>query len=279
MATNKSPWVRNIFGADQPLIILGLVQAGSTQAIKKGEICTFNETSGYFIPVDAAADYIYSLAISNEEQKAADSARYMEFIAIREGDVFEFQLDAARQAAYGDCLELTASDSQKLTYDADGNGVAFVVGRQNYPETGTTLRNISYAEVSFHPEFSYLYKNMVPRGLKKIITTTSDLTLTLEDCGATVTNKGAGSAVTITAPNAVVPIGWHVRLACMAAQELRFDPKPDTAKVYIKGGAQTAGKYASVTDEGDFMDMLWDGTDWLCTASISGADGDITIQA
>lgn len=278
MAVNKSPWIRNNHGAASPLIIMGLVQAGSTQAIKRGEICVYNETSGYFVPADAVADQKYSLAIANEEQKAGDLARYMEFIAIREGDVFEFALDAAAQIALGNGLELTASDSQSLTLDVDGNAVAFVVGCQNYPDSGTTLRYVSYAEVSFHPEFSYLYKNMVPRNLRKIITATSATTLTIEDNGAIVTNKGATGSVTITAPSAVVPVGWHVHLAVMADQALVFDPKPDTASVYIKGGAQVAGKYVSCTDIGDFMELVWDGTDWLCIASISGADGDITVE-
>lgn len=276
MAVNKYPWVRNLHGAAASLIIMGKVQAGSTQAIKRGEICTFNETSGYFIPADAAGDFIYSLAIANQEQKSDDLERYIEFIAIREGDVFEFALSAARAIAYGDALEI--SDSQTLAYDADGNGIAFSVDRANYPETGTTLRNVSYAGVCFHPEFSYLYKNMVPRGLKKVLTKTAAYTLLIEDGGAIVTNKGASGTVTITAPSGTVPIGWHVTLACMAAQALRFDPKPDTAAVYIKGGAQTAGKYVSITDEADFMEFVWDGTDWLCIASVSGADADISVE-
>jgi len=279
MAVNKYPWVRNIQGAENPLIIMGKVQAGSTQAIKRGEICTFNETAGYFKPIDAVADYVYSLAITNEEQKSGDLERYMEFIAIREGDVFEFELAAAAQAEYGYALELTASNSQKLTYDADGNAVAFVVGRQNYPTEGTTLRNISYAEVMFHPEFSYLYKNMYPKNLKKIMAKIAAYTITLEDCGAIITNKGASGSVTLTAPSGTVPVGYHVHIAVMSDNTFVFDPKPDTASVYIKGAAQTAGKYVSCTDIGDFMTMVWDGTDWLCIASISGADGDISVQS
>jgi len=277
MAVNKYPWVRNIHGANEPLIIMGKVQAGSTQEIKRGEICVFNETSGNFVPADAAADSQYTMAIANEEQKAADSARYMEFIAIREGDVFEFELAAAAQVAYGDGYEI--SNSQKLASDPDGNVIAYVVGRQNYPEEGTTLLSVSYAEFSFIREVSYLYRNMVPSNIAKVMAKTADYTLLMEDNGAIITNKGASGAVVITAPTSVVPIGWHVKLAAMAAQALRFDPKPDTAQIYIAGGAQTAGKYAGITDEGDFMHLVWDGTDWLCYASISGADGDIDVES
>jgi hypothetical protein len=278
MAVNKHPWIRNIFGAASPLIMHGKVQAGSTQAIKRGEICVYNETSGYWVPANAAADYIYSLAIANEEQKAADLERYMEFIAIRDGDVFEFALDAAAQVEVGNGLELTSSDSQTLTLDVDGNAVATVVGFQNYPDAGTTLRNISYAEVAFLPEFSYLYKNIMPRNLKKIIVATAAITLKMEDCGAIVTNKGAGDTVVITAPGATVPVGWWFTQVCGAAQAFRFDPKPDTAKCIIKGGIQTAGKYVGITEEADFIDWVWDGTDWIGFRSISGADDEIDVE-
>ena len=93
-AVNLYPWVRNLNGTDKPLILPGKVQAGSTAAIKRGEICTFNETSGYFIPANAVADSQYSLAIANEEQKSTDLERYMEFIMLRKEDVFEITLAA-----------------------------------------------------------------------------------------------------------------------------------------------------------------------------------------
>lgn len=279
MATNKSPWAKNLNGADGPLLMPGKVQAGSSQEIKMGEICTYNETSGYFQPVDAVADQVYSLAIAAEEQKAADSARYMDFIMLRDSDVFEFQLAAAASIVLGDALELTASQSQQLTRDVDGNGVATSVGMDNYPQTGTTMRSKSYAQCVFHREFSYYYKNVLQVGLKKIMAKTAAYTLTLEDCGAIITNKGASGSVTLTAPNAVVPVGYHFRQSVMADQAFVFDPKPDTAQAYVKGAAQTAGNYTSITDIGDFIDWVWDGTDWLGTASISGADADITIES
>lgn len=278
MAVNKYPWVRNLNGASEPLIIMGKVQAGSTAAIKRGEICTFNETSGYFIPADAAADIRYSLAIANEEQASTDLERYMEFIAIREGDQFEFQLAAAAAAVYGYALTLTASDAQKLTYDADGLAVAFVTGRQNYPEIGTSIGSISYAEVSFRREVSYLYRNMAPQNLKNILSITSALTLTLEHNAFLITNKGATQSVTITAPTSVVPVGYYVRIMVAADQVVVFDPKPNTAQVYVKGDAQTAGMYVSMTDIGDYLELTWDGTDWLADLSISGADADISVE-
>jgi hypothetical protein len=274
-AVNLYPWVYNLNGATKPLIFRGKVQAGSTQAIKRGEICTYDETSGYFIPADAVADYRYSLAIANEEQKSDGLARYMEFIALREDDVFEFELDASVQIALGDALTLTASNSQKLTRDLDGYGVAFSVGDSNYPEVGTTLRYDTYARVCFNPTFSYWCQRVKNRNIKKYIDFTTSVTPKIEDCGAVFTSTGGG---TITAPNGIVPVGWFIDVVCVAAAAVIFDPKPDTSSIIIKGGVQSAGKYSSITDEGDFMRVLWNGTYWVAVMSISGADGDISVE-
>jgi hypothetical protein len=274
-AVNKSPWIKNLLGIVSPQIFPGKVQAGSSQAIKRGEICVYDETSGYWVPVNAVADCRYSLAISNEEQKAADLARYMEFIALRPEDVFEFALDAAAQIELGDGLELTASDSQTLTRDVDGNAVAFVVGIDNYPESGTTLLSRSYAQVVFNPVHSYWQQRVLKDRLYKVITTAASITLKVEDCGAVVL---VTDTATITLPSATVPIGWNVKLVDCADVVMTVDPKPDTAGIIIKGSApHTAGNTVSVTDAGDFMELVWDGTNWVAVNSISGADGDITL--
>ncbi len=274
MAVNKSPWIKNLSGQVAPLTFPGKVQAGSTQAIKRGEICTYDETSGYWIPVDAVADCRYNLAIANEEQKADGLARYMEFIALRPDDVFEFALDAAAQVEIGDGLELTASDSQKLTRDVDGNAVAVSVGIDNYPESGTTLLSRSYVQAIFLPPFSFWEMWVKKTGLKKYIDVTTAYTLKVGDLGAVITSTGGA---TITAPSGVVPVGWFVDIVCIAAAAILFDPKPDTASVIIKGAVHTAGNTVSITDEADFMRLMWNGTNWVATASISGADGDITL--
>lgn len=275
MAVNKSPWIKNLSGQVAPLTFPGKVQAGSTQAIKRGEICTYDETSGYFIPANAVADRRYSLAIANEEQKADGLARYMEFVALRPDDVFEFALDAAAQIELGDGLELTASDSQKLTRDIDGDCVAFSVGLDNYPESGTTLLSRSYGQVIFNPVYSYWCQRVLKNNLKKVISTATDLTLKVEDCGAIVMTT---DTATITLPASNVPIGWNVSIVCCAAAVCSIDPKPDTAGIIIKGaGPHTAGNAVSFTDEGDFAELVWDGTNWVAFTSISGADGDITL--
>lgn len=276
MATNLYPFSHNLDGADKPLIIMGLVQAGSSQAIKAGELCVYNETASNWVPVDAVADYKYSLAFAAEEQKASDLARYMQFYAIREHDVWEMALAAARSCVYGDALTLTASDSQKLTYDADGFPVATYIGRGNYPEVGTTIGSLSYAQVIFNPEVSYLYRWVKLRPTSRVYDLTSATTLTAEHNGAIITNKSASGSVTVTAPAAIFS-GFSFKMAVMSNNAFVFDPKPDTSKLYIKGAANTAGATSSMTDIGDFAEYVFDGTDWLAINSISGADDDITI--
>jgi len=273
-AVNKSPWIRSLVNAPATTFP-GKVQAGSTQAIKKGELCTYDETSGYFIPVDAVADCRYSLAIANEEQKADSLERYMEFLALCPWDVFEFALDASAQIVLGDGLGLTASDSQKLTRDVDGNAVAFYVGTDNYPEVGTTMLYRTHGQVVFNPVHSYWMQRALKNNLKKVISTAASITLKPEDCGAVVL---VTDTATITLPSGNVPIGWNVKLVDCADVVMTVDPKPDTAGIIIKGSApHTAGKTVSVTDAGDFMELLWDGTNWVAVNSISGADGDITL--
>jgi hypothetical protein len=276
MATNKHPWSRNIHGASKPYLFPGKVQAGATAAIKAGEICIFNETAGYWVPVNAAADYIGPLAVANEEQKVADLARYMEFIAPREGDIFEFALSAAAAVALGDALII--SDSQTLTRDLDGLAVGFSVSQDNFPEAGTTLTSKGFVEMVFNPAVSYFNKVIMQSGLKRVLAKATAYTIKLEDNGAIFTNFGAEGSVTLTGPTSIVPVGFNFQMVVAAAQAFVFDPKPDAAAVIIKGGVQTAGKYVSVTDEGDFMHFVWDGTNWICTASPSGADADITVE-
>ena len=278
MAENKYPFVKNLLGAGDPLIMPMKCAAGSTRTFKAGEILTFNENSGVVTAVNAVADAQYSLVIAAEEQKAADPARYIPCFMLREGDVFEFELAAADAIEYGEGLTLTASQSQQLTVDVDGVCVAQSVGTDNVPQVGTTIMSKSYVQAVFNKTFSYLYKNILISNLKKIITLADNYTLTLEDCGAVVTNKGDDGTIVLTAPTNTVPVGWWFDLAIMADHPVQFDPKPDGASVYVAGSAQEAGKYVSMTDIGDYIRLLWDGTDWLAVSSMSGIDSDTSVE-
>jgi len=48
-AVNKDPFVYSRSKNGLPDVFMGLVQAGSTKAIKVGEICNWDETTGYFV--------------------------------------------------------------------------------------------------------------------------------------------------------------------------------------------------------------------------------------
>ena len=124
--------------------------------------------------------------------------------------------------------------------------------------------------------------DLMVRGIRlpgtRVLTKTAAYTLTNNDHGAVIQNLGASGSVTITGPASPFT-GFTVTLLVAAAQALVFDPKPDAASVIIKGGVQTAGKYISITDEGDFVTLVYDGTNWLATASLSGADADISVES
>jgi len=188
-AVNNDPFVYSKSKDGQPDVFLGLVQAGSTQAIKVGEICTWDETAGYFVPVDAVADFRYPLAIAKEEQKASGrgeltAIRYIEFYSLNPDDVFEFALDAALSLTIGAPFTLTASDSQKLTAAAGAFAVAINVDDGHYPqEEDTTIRDQSYARVTFNPAVSYfgLKRSQAARTGRRFIAVTSNETIKESD--------------------------------------------------------------------------------------------------
>lgn len=162
MAVNKATWVKNLNGANAPLIMLGKFQAGSTQAVKRGEILELS--GGNFIPLASDKSMSAIIAIANEELKVGDLAGYYEIIVPRPGDVFEFELAAASALALGTALYY--STSQVLTVTAGTNIIGYACGQENYPQQGhtaddasgdmgTTVRSTSYARMTFKEAVSY----------------------------------------------------------------------------------------------------------------------------
>lgn len=283
MASNLSPWMYNMGGAQKPLLVRGKVQAASTQAIKMGELCTLNQTSGYWEPVDAAADVKWNLAFSAEEVSVLNTpqARYADFIVPRPDDVFEIEMAAATAITFESNYPPTGTDSQTATLDADGAAVLNSVGFGNYPTTekyaGTTARSVSHGQFTVNPMYSY-YKQLVHDGTThmKVLAVTSDLTLLSDWSGMLVTNSGATGAVQVDLPQ-TCPIGVFFKFAVVTAQELRIHSAG--GGVIVKGGKQADSKYVSITDEGDFVHVVCVGSnDWLAFSSISGADGDISVE-
>ena len=134
MASNQSRFVRNINGDSEPLIMLGLFQAGSTQAIKRGELLEFTgDTNTAWVPMDSDYAMDSNVAIANEEIKSGDLEGYYEIIVPRPGDVFEFDLATAAATAYGAAMYYSSSEELATsgTYII-GNSI----GQTNYPEQG-----------------------------------------------------------------------------------------------------------------------------------------------
>lgn len=160
MATNHVRWVGNMFGAKEPLIVLGLFQAGATQAIKRGEILEkTGATNTAWVPMDSDFNGAGNIAIANEEIKSGDRAGYYEIIVPRPGDIFEYELAAASAVAIG--TSLYYSSSEKVTVTAGTYVLAIAVGQEHYPQkqghladdasgdAGTTVRSTSYVRMTF----------------------------------------------------------------------------------------------------------------------------------
>ncbi len=170
MATNNVRWIENIeSGAPEPLIRLGLFQAGSTQAIKRGELLELTgDGNTAFVPLDSDFQMDGHIAIANEEIKDGDRAGYYEIIIPRPGDVFEFALAAASALVAGTALYYSSSEA--VTASAGANVLGWAVGFENYPQkqrhltddaagdSGTTIANTSYARMTIARCASYFTK-------------------------------------------------------------------------------------------------------------------------
>ena len=164
MATNQQRYIGNVYGAPEPFIMLGLFQAGSTQAAKIGEMFYSNTN---FVPVTADLNLSASLAIVNEEIKAGDRAGYYEIIVPRPGDIFEFALDTAAATTLAYALNCGASDPTQSFAVGGSHPTAYSIGQSNYPlkqghladdaspDAGTTVRSQSRVRCHFELASSY----------------------------------------------------------------------------------------------------------------------------
>lgn len=166
MATNKSPFVKNLItGETQPLLMLGYFQAGSTQAIKRGELLEkTGATNTAWVPMDSDFAGASNVAVAWEEIKAGDRAGYYWICVPRPGDVFEFALDTANNPAAGTAVYW--SDSQTVS-ESGSNQLGTVAGQDHYParqghladdasgDMGTTIRNTSFVQMTIKAAASY----------------------------------------------------------------------------------------------------------------------------
>lgn len=171
MATNRVAFLKNLItGSTEPLRVLGLFQAGATQAIKKGEILEKTNTGNTkFVPIDSDYDMTGTddaVAVADEEIKDGDRAGYYHVIVPRPGDVFEFELATAGAVAIGTALYY--SSSQKVTTTAGTNIIGYACGQDHYPDpqghladdaspdSGTTIRSTSYVQMTFRQAVSFM---------------------------------------------------------------------------------------------------------------------------
>ena len=168
MASNKQVWIGNVDGGG-PLIMRGLFDAGSTTAIKRGEILEKTGTGNtVWVPMDSDYDMTATsdaVAVADEEIKTGDRAGYYNIIVPRPGDVFEFELAAAGATAVGTSLYYSAS--QKVTVTTGTYILGYAVGQENYPQkqghladdgspdAGTTVKSQTYVRMTFRLAVSY----------------------------------------------------------------------------------------------------------------------------
>jgi len=278
MPVNKDPFVYSRSKDGKPDLFRGLVQAGATQEIKIGEVCCFDKTAGYWVPVSEVADSRYMLAIAKEEQKASGRAeltasRYIDFYSLSPDDVFEFGLDAARALKIGDPFTLTAGDSQKLTYGAGAYAVAINIDDGHYPqEEDTSIRNQSYARVVFNPGSSYwgIMRSQSMRPGRRIITTAADLTLKTSECYNTLVLVTAAKTVTLPA---VMP-GMDLIVLGTGANAINVDPN-DADQIRLAGAQLTAGnKVTSGGAAGDMVHLITESADGFVVINSAGTWSD-----
>lgn len=160
MASNQTRWVKNLLGPHitGPLVLpIGLVQAGSTKAISRGELVELS--GGNWIPLDADQAMAGILAIMGEEVKAGDLAGYKNLIIPRDGDLFEFELLSTDSQNPSVGAQVYWSSSEVVSTTAGTNFIGAIAGFGHYPkkqgaqsddasfDRGTTIKNVDGGRV------------------------------------------------------------------------------------------------------------------------------------
>lgn len=162
MAADMTVFKGSMFGHTEPYEIKGLFAAGSSQAVKRGEILTV--ASGTWTPLASDTSMSAVIGFAAEEIKAGDRAGYYRVIVPRPGDIFELPLATAAAVAFG--ANLYYSTSQKLT-TSGSNQLGSAVGDEHYPalqghladdgspDAGTTIKSTSYVRFTVKASVSY----------------------------------------------------------------------------------------------------------------------------
>lgn len=144
-----------------PRVTLGKFQAGSTQAITKGQLLERTaDTNSAWVPIDSDHDAtVTKLAIAACDISAGDPAGYYPIIEFMDGDVFEADLAAA--SALAPETALYYSSATAVTVTAGTNIIAYTTQGPNHPgqqfrnsqgqlgDKGTTFRSTNKARFIF----------------------------------------------------------------------------------------------------------------------------------
>lgn len=172
MATNQTRWVKNLFDPQRsgPVCVPGNFAAGSSQAIKRGELLELTGNSNTeWVPMNSDFSMAENVAIAACEIKSGDLAGLYPIIIPTPGDVFEFTLLStdAQNPAIGTAVYY--SSSEQVTTTAGSNILGNVAGWGHYPypqghaaddasvDRGTTRRNVDGGKVQITIENTNSY--------------------------------------------------------------------------------------------------------------------------
>ena len=146
MANIPSPWRGSAMGAG-PLFQSFPVAVGTTRTIDKGDICYMDTGDSDLIKVSGPTDNLHAHVIADEAQTATDPERFLRCIVPKYGDVFEFDLDASTQVQWGQRLQI--SDSQTLKVSPTDSVACVVETDAILPKTGATQPTVTKVLCTF----------------------------------------------------------------------------------------------------------------------------------
>lgn len=228
--------------------------AASTH-VYKGALVEWGPT-GYLRPVTGAGQFAGVAYEEGDNSGGGDGDVSVRVFTL--GD-FGLPLSGANQGSVG--AAVYASDDSTLTLD--GSGATFVGFVQGIVSSGNIVLRLA---------------GDGPARVASLDHRAASFGISARQSGTTFTNAGASGAITATLPQNP-PMGTALSFVCMADEEFRLAPGA-AGGIYIKGAKQADNKYVSITDIGDFVHLVADGSgDWVAVASIGGADADIGVEA
>ena len=156
-------FVKHLGGDNNPLIHYGRFQAGSTQAINRGDLLELS--GGNFIPLTSDKAMVGTVAIAAADIKAGDAAGDYPIMVPRKLDVWEFPLDAADAPARGSTIAVESATTVQTTVT---NTLGTVWDHDGFPrpqkhlssggliDSGTTTGNTNQVHFLILEAVSYL---------------------------------------------------------------------------------------------------------------------------